>query len=390
MEIRARYTLVGTFVLLAIAAVFSAVYWLQSAGGLGPRALVQVRYAGTVAGLLKGSPVHFNGVRVGEVLKLDLDAATPRQILVTIGVDPQTPLRADTKASIDFQGLSGAPVVALSGGTPSATILKGTDRGPPTLVAEDDAGQSVMVAAREAIRRIDMVVQSNAEPLHALIINIEKFSAALARNSERIDGIVTGIERLTGGGKLAVQVVDLSAVAAFPPARSLPRGQLYVPEPSALTALDQAKITVRGTITEGSELSSAQWPDVLTKVVQMRVVQSLENAGYTRVLARSLDGVTADYQLVLDVRRFQLSAEPEPRVEIEYGAKLIAGGGKIVGARMMRASAAVAAIDLKTIGAAFDSAFAETQRDLVPWALDALSMADARPPADAEAPMKQP
>ena len=39
METRAPYTLIGLFVVAAIAAVFGFVYWLNNVGGLGERTL---------------------------------------------------------------------------------------------------------------------------------------------------------------------------------------------------------------------------------------------------------------------------------------------------------------------------------------------------------------
>ena len=68
MEIRARYTLIGLFTLSAFAAAFAFVYWLNHAGGLTQQTLYRARFENTVSGLLKGSAVLFNGIRVGEIV----------------------------------------------------------------------------------------------------------------------------------------------------------------------------------------------------------------------------------------------------------------------------------------------------------------------------------
>ncbi len=65
METRARYVLVGAFTLAVIAAAFAFVYWLNTTGGLRERAFYRIRYQNSVSGLLVGSAVLFNGVRVG-------------------------------------------------------------------------------------------------------------------------------------------------------------------------------------------------------------------------------------------------------------------------------------------------------------------------------------
>src|SRR6476659_3146579 len=115
MEIRAPYVIIGLFVLAAIGAVFGFVYWLHTTAGLTARSVYVIRFENTVAGLLPGGAVLFNGIRVGEVTNLRLNPDEPRQILATIAVQPDTPIRPDTHAGLDFQGLTGVPVVALEG-----------------------------------------------------------------------------------------------------------------------------------------------------------------------------------------------------------------------------------------------------------------------------------
>ena len=73
-------------------------------------------------------------------------------------------------------------------------------------------------AARDTLRRLDTVLADNAEPIRSTMANLSTFTGALARNSDKLDGIVAGLERLTGGGEAnARQVVyDLTAPTQFP------------------------------------------------------------------------------------------------------------------------------------------------------------------------------
>ena len=92
METRARYALIGLFMLAVIAASFAFVYWLENKGGFTQRDVYQVRYEGSVSGLLPGSAVLFNGIRVGEVTHLSLNPQAPQQVVATIAVDRNTPI----------------------------------------------------------------------------------------------------------------------------------------------------------------------------------------------------------------------------------------------------------------------------------------------------------
>src|SRR5688572_5807844 len=194
METKARYVVIGLFTLGVILGGFLFVYWLQSAGGLGRQAIYQIRFESPVSGLLKGSAVHFNGIRIGEVTELRLNADDPKQVTVTAAIDPATPVRADTHVEIESQGLTGATVISLKGGSATAPPVSGQ---PPLLVADKAASQSLTQAAREALRRLDAILAENAEPLKDTLGNLNTFAAALARNSDKLDGIVVGLERMT-------------------------------------------------------------------------------------------------------------------------------------------------------------------------------------------------
>src|SRR6185295_879133 len=110
-----------------------------------------------------------------------------------ISVSSTTPVRSDTKVGLEFQGLTGVPVIALEGG-----MLLGKSGEVPTLMAEPGVGQGMTQAARDALRRVDSVLAENSGALKDTIANFRIFSEGLARNTGKLDGIVSGLERMTG------------------------------------------------------------------------------------------------------------------------------------------------------------------------------------------------
>ncbi len=368
MEIRARYMLIGLFTLAVIAAGLMFVYWLNATGGLGKRAPYRIRYDSPVSGLLKGSAVLFNGVRVGEVTALTLDAANPRDVMVAIAIEKTAPVRADTVASIEFQGLTGAPVVSLVGGTATLPLIASASSPVPLLTAEKNAGQGMTQAARDALRHIDAVVTENAEPLKNLIANIDKFSGALARNTDRVDGILAGVERLTGGGQKSIsRVYDLVPPRTITGIAKLPAGQLLVAEPTTLGVFDSDKILVRSPTSDKPVLENAQWPDLLPKVIQVRIIQSFENAKYAGALARVPEGTKADYQLLIDIRSFQVVTDPAIAGEVELAAKIVGPEGQIIGTRLFRATRPLATLDTPLAAKALSDAFEQLAAEIVAW-----------------------
>ena len=100
---------------------------------------------------MTGAAVLFNGIRVGEVTALALDASNPNRVTATIAVAASTPVRADTKVGLDFQGLTGVPVVALQGGSkPLSDHLRATgyaDRRPARRAKHDHCSARRLAAA---------------------------------------------------------------------------------------------------------------------------------------------------------------------------------------------------------------------------------------------------
>ncbi len=363
METRAPYALIGALVLAAIGAIFGFVYWLNNTGSLGKRTVFEVRFENTVSGLLKGAGVLFNGIRVGEVIDLRLNPDHPRQVTAVISVAEGTPVRPDTHVGLDFQGLTGVPVIALEGRSsmPAPPSM-------PVLAADPNAGISMTQAARDTLRRLEAILAENSEPLRSMIANFNTFSAALARNSDRLDGIVTGLEKFVGGGTAAPQVVyDLTAPRDFPPIAKVPSTQFSVPEPTAILMFDTQKLLVRPSGSEGPSFTNARWSDNTPKLIQAKIIQSFENANLLRSVARPTESLNTTRQLLIDIRNFHLSLAAEPMAEVEFTAKILGDNGLVLDARIFRAVAPAAASDARSAAAALDAAFGRVVIDLVVW-----------------------
>jgi phospholipid/cholesterol/gamma-HCH transport system substrate-binding protein len=199
METKANDTLIGLFTLAVVVAVFGFVYWFQHVGGGGDRAYYRVLFESSVSGLRTGSAVLFNGIRVGEVESIRLSADNPKQVIAMITVDKAVKVRPDTRAGVEFQGLTGIAAVALTGGSADKAPLEGTKQNPPTLDASLAATQDVTQGAREVLQRIDDFIIENRGTFRNALKNIETFTETLAKSSGRIESILTGIENLTGG-----------------------------------------------------------------------------------------------------------------------------------------------------------------------------------------------
>ena len=368
METRAPFIIVGAFVLAAIGAVFGFVFWLQNTAGTGARTIHHVRFEGSVSGLLVGAAVLFDGIRVGEITHLDLAADSPRQVDATIAVKTGTPVHADTKVGLDFQGLTGVPVIALEGGKET-----GTSTATQTLVADPTAGESMSGAARNALLRVDSVLTENAEPLKSTIANLKIFSAGLAKNTGGLDGIVSGLEKMTGGGPAAAPKVayDLIAPQIFPAPRKQIKGQVAIPLPTAEVTLATQRMLFSPSH-DYPDFQTFQWADSIPQLLQAKLIQSFENYDIAHAPLRPVDGLDTDDQLLIDVRTFEIKTDPDLIVEIGFSARILAKDGHLVASRVFQQSRKLDKLDPLSAVAAFDGAFANIATDLITWTTDQL------------------
>src|SRR5580704_8235789 len=91
METKANYIATGVFTLAVIVGAFGFIFWFQNAGRSAAQATYRVVFDGSVSGLRTGAAVLFNGIRVGEVAELALDAADPHKVVAVIALGRSVP-----------------------------------------------------------------------------------------------------------------------------------------------------------------------------------------------------------------------------------------------------------------------------------------------------------
>ena len=207
----------------------------------------------------------------------------------------------------------------------------------------------------------------NADPLRTTIANLNTFSAALARNSDRLDGIVKGLERLTGADNANAPriVYDLAVSKSIPLMGSNPESQLTIAEPSSLIMFETRKIIVRPGSREEPTLAGAEWSDSTPRLVHEKIIQAFENAGLA--VTRPSEGATSANQLFINLRKFQLTVSTVPTADVEFGAKIVSTNGRIVGARAFEASVPVKTVNAPATVDALNEAFSKCAVELVQW-----------------------
>lgn len=379
METRARYALIGFFILAVFGAAFGFVYWLENKGGFGERETYRLQFESAVPGLYVGSAVLFNGIRVGDVASVSLNPAQPQQVLATISVMKDTPIREDTVVNVEQQGLTGGVAVTLTGGTSTQPLAE--NDGLATLIAPPDVGRDWTQSARDAFQEVEQILDENRVPVQEAIKNIEVFTDALARNSDKVDGILAGIERMTGGGKEASLLYSLKPATDLPPAPEAPPSwKLTIPEPTTLLAYNTDKIMTRPSPDESRALEGPRWNDSLPILVQAKLIETFENAGYTDDVTRTLGDFPNSDQLSIDIRRFDVSTGDDPTATIVILAKLQDPAGGVIGSKKFDVTEPATGNEPRDYVDALRAAFEKVALDILDWSTTTLASAPPPPP----------
>src|SRR5438046_3878282 len=196
METRANVVLIGSFTLAVIAGTFGFVLWFQSLHTTKARSPLRIVFEGPASGLRNGGSVNFNGIRIGEVMSVKLD--NPRRVVALAMVENSAPIRRDTLVGLEFQGLTGVAAISLKGGDEAAPPVPLDEDGVPVLSADPNALQDVTEAIRSTLQNVNRIVADNQESVKNSLRNLETFTAALARNSEKIDNVMLKVDGVMG------------------------------------------------------------------------------------------------------------------------------------------------------------------------------------------------
>lgn len=148
--------------------------------------------------------------------------------------------------------------------------------------------------------------------------------------------------------------------------------QLSIPRPAGAALVDSARIAVRPSPGELQVYKTAAWTQPAPDLVHDAVLHAFEDSGRIGGVARRGEGINADYQLLLDVRRFDSDyAEPGgPAAVVEVGAKLLADDSdRVVANRVFRHAVPATATDVGSVAVAFEAALSAATRDIVGWTL---------------------
>lgn len=273
METRANYILIGVFTLLSILGTLAFFIWLASVQVNQQYQTYGVLFD-DVSGLDASGDVSFNGISVGRVIGLRIAEEDPSKVFTTIEIEASTPIRSDTVAQLQSQGVTGVSYISLSGGTPGSVALVPNEEGVLMIPSRRSTVQALVEDApdllAEATKLLEQFQSLTSPENQTHVTNILR---NLDSTSDHLDQALTDFSDITGTVRDATVQISLfterldvigasvtetleqadstlaAATGAFAQADSVLAGSVEAID-SAQGVFDQAQVIMAGKVPE--------------------------------------------------------------------------------------------------------------------------------------------
>ena len=294
MEKNANYALVGLSSLILFVGLVIFVVWLARVSFSQEYDLYDIVFDGPVRGLNQGGEVHFNGIKVGEVTKIALDRTNPSRVIARARVTSDVPIRVDSYATLEPQGITGVNYIQITAGTPSKPLLKVVEKAKcqsnglsqciPILKSQRSAlsdllegGGTVLTRTIEALDRVNRVLSDK---------NIQTFSATLS-DAQAVTAEIRERKEIIGDAQKLIQDLDTATQHAdgiLTSTQNLVDGDGKRSLKSIADAADEAKAAahdLRGMIDRlqgpTTDFANTGLPQITSAIIELqRAAQSLQ------------------------------------------------------------------------------------------------------------------
>lgn len=229
METRAHHLIIGSFAVGITLALVLFLLWIGKVELNREYQYYDLVFEGSVSGLSVAGDVLYNGIKVGEITKIDLDPDNPDQVLVRARVRKDTPVKTDSVASMDIQGLTGVAAVLISGGSEKAGPLTASEGQLfPVIKTKKSTFQELFAGTPELIQRgnkllalaSEFLSSDNQKVFSDTLSDIHRLTKNLANASDRLDSITANVDELSKNtnalikGDVKQTFADVRGVAA--------------------------------------------------------------------------------------------------------------------------------------------------------------------------------
>ena len=247
MVSRAQKIRLGLFITVGIFIILIAVATLSYDQIFDKRDIYYIAYTDqSLSGIEVGSRVKYLGITVGSVRDLHINPDNYNQIIVTVAIDRETPVREDVTADLMMVGITGMKEIELTAGTPDADFLEPESYIRPgtsitdefvdqartiankvdlvldnmlEFTTDDTRGQllSFMDEAQGTIVRVNKLIDDNQERMERTMDNVDTLTTELSQLVGSLNTVIKQTEDLlvTNSGTINRTLEDLNVTVRY-------------------------------------------------------------------------------------------------------------------------------------------------------------------------------
>lgn len=297
MEAEARYTLVGTIVLIAALLLVIGLLWLAGGADRVAYRHYTIYFSHqSMDGLDIGSAVKMRGIKVGVVDSYQFAGGGQDAVRMDIKVAQDTPIRSSAEALVKRNIVTGLATIEIR--NPDATSPLLTEVLPNEhypVIAEgksdlDNVANAVSQMAENGAQVLDkmnlLLSDANRKGISDTIQNLQAISANLADNKQALNAAIKSVHDAADEFRVAGASVTQAASSAESSIQSVGK--------NADGALKQA--------TSAMENLQRQTTDVSNRLQGLAEIGTLEFTGVSRDLRSSADSVSTAGQRLSNPR----------------------------------------------------------------------------------------
>ena len=222
MDTKVSYVIVGAFVAVLGTAVLVVVLWLGKSDYRRAHDRYYAYMRESVAGVSINSTVKYRGVEVGRVKDIVLNPENPEEVRLTLDILRTAPIKTDTVAVLETQGLTGLATVNLNGGSRDALTLEVApgqeypviktgsslffrlDMAISRLLSEQGLSKLLASANTLSQNATAVVDEDNRAALKQILKDLSDITRTVADHNEQVDkGLVSASEAAENVAKIA-------------------------------------------------------------------------------------------------------------------------------------------------------------------------------------------
>ncbi len=203
MDSKVNFTLVGTFVFAFILALVSFTFWLGKYG-IDEKQMdyYTIYLEESVSGLNQESSIKYKGLSIGTIQKIKISQKNSEHIELLVEVEKDTPIKEDTIAVLESQGITGLKYIDLVGGSQLSPKLITSKDNIAVIKSKQSLLGSLGNSAQDITKQVNIMLnklnilfsKNNINQVTGMISNTTELTSNLNKLTNNLNKIVINID----------------------------------------------------------------------------------------------------------------------------------------------------------------------------------------------------